>query len=65
VCLVPEFDDYLRPDEAAERFPDVRALPGAHHLLTGFTDSVLTILADTIIGRSGSASLGDHRGGTP
>jgi alpha/beta superfamily hydrolase len=38
--LVPEFDDYLRPDEARERFArvpkaDVIGVPGAKHLWVG------------------------------
>ena len=40
VCLVPEFDDYLVPDAARERFAvvpqaDVRGIPGAKHLWVG------------------------------
>lgn len=40
VCLVPEFDDYLRPDEARQRFAairnaDVRGFEGAKHLWVG------------------------------
>lgn len=45
-CLVPEFDDYLRPDEARERFAaipqaEVVAVGGARHLLVGFAEEVL------------------------
>ena len=40
VCLVPEFDDYLVPDAARERFSvvshaDVRGIDGAKHLWVG------------------------------
>lgn len=40
VALIPEFDDYLRPDQAAERFrlaPDIRLVPveGGRHLWVG------------------------------
>lgn len=40
VCLVPEFDDYLVPDEAIRRFAripqaDVRGVEGAKHLWVG------------------------------
>ena len=40
VCLVPEFDDYLVPDAARERFApvaqaDVRGIDGAKHLWVG------------------------------
>ena len=40
VAVVPEFDDYLRPVEACERFArvpqaEVVAAPGAHHLWVG------------------------------
>jgi len=50
-CIVPEFDDYLRPDEARERFaaiPQARVVdvPDARHLLVGYTETVLnTIVA--------------------
>ena len=40
VCLVPEFDDYLVPDAARERFAvvphaDIRGIDGAKHLWVG------------------------------
>ena len=40
VALIPEFDDYLRPDEARRRFArvptaEVLAVPGAKHLWVG------------------------------
>jgi len=46
VAIVPEFDDYLRPAEALTRFarvPQVQvvAVPGAKHLLVGYTETVL------------------------
>jgi alpha/beta superfamily hydrolase len=46
LALVPEFDDYLRPTEAAGRFAavpqaEVVGIPGARHLLVGFTETVL------------------------
>lgn len=50
-ALVPEFDDYLRPTEAAQRFgadlPACRVVdfPGAKHLFVGHAEAVL----DTIV----------------
>ncbi len=46
VALVPEFDDYLRPDEARRRFAaipqaEVIGVPGAKHLWVGDTETVL------------------------
>ena len=46
VALVPEFDDYLRPDEARARFAavpqaEVVGVPGAKHLWVGMADEVL------------------------
>ena len=45
-ALIPEFDDYLRPAEAAERFAaipqaEVVAVPGAKHLWVGDAETVL------------------------
>ncbi|HLY35311.1 MAG TPA: alpha/beta hydrolase, partial [Candidatus Limnocylindria bacterium] len=45
-ALVPEFDDYLRPDEARERFSaipqaEVVGVPGAKHLWVGDAETVL------------------------
>jgi alpha/beta superfamily hydrolase len=45
-ALVPEFDDYLRPPEARERFAavpqaEVVAMPGAKHLWVGDAEKVL------------------------
>jgi alpha/beta superfamily hydrolase len=50
--IVPEFDDYLRPDEARERFArvpqaEVVAVEGAKHLFVGYTERVL----DEIVAR--------------
>jgi alpha/beta superfamily hydrolase len=46
VALVPEFDDYLRPAEAAQRFAglpgaEVVAIPGAKHLWVGDAERAL------------------------
>ena len=46
VALVPELDDYLRPDAARERFSavpqaEVVGVPGAKHLWVGMADEVL------------------------
>lgn len=46
VVVVPEFDDYLRPAEAKERFAvvpqaEVVAMEGAKHLWVGMADEVL------------------------
>ncbi|HEX6497702.1 MAG TPA: alpha/beta hydrolase [Micromonosporaceae bacterium] len=46
VALVPEFDDYLRPDEARPRFAaipqaEVIGVPGAKHLWVGDAETVL------------------------
>lgn len=46
VALVPELDDYLRPDAARERFAvvpqaEIVAVEGAKHLFVGFTERVL------------------------
>ena len=51
VAIVPEFDDYLRPDEARQRFTavpqaEVIAVAGAKHLFVGYTESVL----DAVVG---------------
>lgn len=59
-ALVPEFDDYLRPEEAARRFAaipraDVVPVEKARHLMVGHAERVL----DEIVGRvvPGSAPL--------
>jgi uncharacterized protein len=46
VALVPEFDDYLRPAEAREKFASVRraeviGVPGAKHLWVGQAETAL------------------------
>jgi alpha/beta superfamily hydrolase len=45
-ALIPEFDDYLRPAEAAERFAavgqaEVIPVRGGRHLLVGYAETVL------------------------
>jgi hypothetical protein len=56
-ALVPEFDDYLRPDEARQRFAaigqaEVVGVPGAKHLWVGDAETVL----DEIVKRVAPAS---------
>jgi uncharacterized protein len=46
IALVPEFDDYLRPDEARQRFAavsqaEVVGMPGGKHLWVGDAETVL------------------------
>ncbi len=46
IALVPEFDDYLRPDEARQRFAaipqaEVIGIKGAKHLWVGDAETVL------------------------
>jgi alpha/beta superfamily hydrolase len=46
VAIVPEFDDYLRPDEARRRFAlvpqaEVVGVPKAKHLFVGYAETVL------------------------
>lgn len=46
VALVPELDDYLRPEQARERFArvpqaEVIGVDGAKHLWVGYTETVL------------------------
>lgn len=53
VCLVPELDDYLRPDEARQRFAiapsaEVRGIDDARHLWVG-ERAVRTVL-DEVVG---------------
>jgi alpha/beta superfamily hydrolase len=55
-CIVPEHDDYLRPDEARERFAvvpqaEVVAVPNARHLFVGYTETVLDILVARVAPR--------------
>ena len=57
VALVPEFDDYLRPDEARRRFAaipqaEVVGVPGAKHLWVGDAETVL----DEIVARVAPAA---------
>ncbi len=52
VCIVPEFDDYLPPEPARDRFAripqaQIVAVAGAKHLLVGHTEEVL----DEIVAR--------------
>ena len=54
VAIVPELDDYLRPDEAEKRFAvvpqaKVIAVPRAKHLFVGFTETVLDAVADAVV----------------
>lgn len=53
VCIVPEFDDYLRPAQARERFARIPqaqmvAVKGAKHLLVGYTDEVLDVVVRSV-----------------
>jgi alpha/beta superfamily hydrolase len=53
VAIVPELDDYLRPDEARKRFAvvpqaKVVAVPKAKHLFVGFTETVLDAIVAAI-----------------
>ena len=52
IAFIPEFDDYLRPEEARRRFAvvphaEIVAVPGAKHLWVGDAEEVL----DEIVGR--------------
>ncbi len=51
--LVPEFDDYLRPNEARERFAaipqaEVIGVPGAKHLWVGDAETVLDAIVQRV-----------------
>jgi uncharacterized protein len=53
VALVPELDDYLRPEEARERFAavpqaQVIGVPGAKHLFVGYTETVLDAIVSAV-----------------
>jgi uncharacterized protein len=53
VALVPEHDDYLRPDEARERFAavphaEVVAVEGAKHLWVGDAEKVLDLIVSRV-----------------
>ena len=52
-AIVPELDDYLRPDEARRRFAlvpqaHVVAVEGAKHLFVGYTETVLDAVVHAI-----------------
>jgi alpha/beta superfamily hydrolase len=52
-ALIPEFDDYLRPDDARERFAvipqaEIVAVDGAKHLWVGDTERVLDEIVATL-----------------
>ena len=54
-AVVPEFDDYLRPDEARRRFAripqaEVVAVPGAYHLFVGKAEEAFDIVVDAMLG---------------
>ena len=60
VAIVPEFDDYLRPAQAAKRFAriphaEVVDVPGAKHLWVGDADTVLNKIVSRVA--PGSAPL--------
>jgi alpha/beta superfamily hydrolase len=53
VAVVPEFDDYLRPDEARERFAaipqaEVIAVPNGRHLWVGQAETVLDLIVERL-----------------
>jgi uncharacterized protein len=53
VAIVPEFDDYLRPDEARERFAsvpqaEVVAVEGGKHLWVGQAETVLNLIVERL-----------------
>jgi pimeloyl-ACP methyl ester carboxylesterase len=54
VAIVPEFDDYLRPDEARRRFArvpqaQVIAVPKAKHLFVGYAETVLEAVVRAVV----------------
>lgn len=54
-AVVPEFDDYLQPDEARRRFarvPQARvvAIEGAHHLFVGRAEEALDAVVAAVLG---------------
>jgi hypothetical protein len=54
-AVVPEFDDYLKPAEATERFarvPQARVvvIPGGRHLLVGRAEEALDAVVATVLG---------------
>jgi alpha/beta superfamily hydrolase len=76
VAIVPEFDDYLRPGEARQRFSaipqaEVIAVPDGKHLLVGQTELVLDEIVRHVLPGvpvplpriwDGPAELGDSSG---
>ncbi|MCS7480044.1 alpha/beta fold hydrolase [Umezawaea endophytica] len=54
ICLVPEFDDYLAPAQARERFgadlpsAEVVTFENARHLMVGQTDAVLNAIVEAV-----------------
>ena len=53
-AMVPEFDDYLKPEEAQKRFARVPqakvvAVPGAYHLFVGRTEDAFDALVDAVL----------------
>jgi len=54
VAIVPELDDYLRPEEARQRFAAVPQavvvdVPAAKHLFVGFTETVLDEIVRAVV----------------
>ncbi len=54
VALVPEFDDYLRPEEARARFAEIPqaeviGVPGAKHLWVGDAETVLDEIVRRVV----------------
>ncbi|MGH3736262.1 MAG: alpha/beta hydrolase [Micromonosporaceae bacterium] len=55
IALVPEFDDYLRPEEAKSRFAaigqaEVVGVDGAKHLWVGDAETVLDAVVNRVLG---------------
>src|SRR5581483_11944417 len=53
-ALIPEFDDYLRPDEARTRFAaipqaEIVSMPGAKHLWVGDAENVLDEIVKRVV----------------
>jgi alpha/beta superfamily hydrolase len=53
VAIVPEYDDYLRPDDARQRFAaisqaDVIGVPDGKHLWVGQADEVLDLIVERL-----------------
>jgi alpha/beta superfamily hydrolase len=58
VAIVPELDDYLRPEEARQRFTAVPQavvidVPRAKHLFVGFTETVLDEIVRAVVPSAG------------